>query len=531
MARHNPISDRNLRLQKKGDPASIEKARKGGIACAAAKKRKKSMQELCAVMLNQELQNDQRKKLQTMYKDIDPSDMTAQAAVIAGQISSAIRGNSMAFNALIQLQKQEEEKAAEKEKKDNAEYHIDLDLVSDTFHPVIRKIRRRKVREVVLKGGRGSGKSTTVGFDIIEEMRNNKDLHACCIRKVANTLKDSVFAKIKWAIHRLGLDDEFEIKNSPLEITLKATGQKIYFRGADKPEKIKSITPEFGYIGILWFEELDQFAGPEEIRNITQSVIRGGDEAIIYKSFNPPKSTNNWANVYVQVPKDNMVVHESTYLDVPVEWLGEPFLEEADHLKKVNPEAYEHEYLGVPNGEGGAVFTQLELRDISDEEIEGFDRIFQGVDWGLAPDPYAFVRLHYDRERETIYFIDEYVVRGARNVQTAEVLQERGYGDFPITCDSAEKKSVLDYRDLGFTAFPAKKGPGSVEYGMKWLAGRKIVIDARRTPVAAKEFTQYEFDRDKEGNLMTGYPDRDNHTIDATRYALEKYCNSRYENA
>ena len=282
---------------------------------------------------------------------------------------------------------------------------------------------------------------------------------------------------------------------------------------------------------MLWFEELDQFAGPEEVRSITESAVRGGDVAWIFKSFNPPKSANNWANEYVRIPKDNMLLHESTYTDVPREWLGEAFIAEAEHLREVNPEAYEHEYGGKANGEGGAVFTQIETRRITDEEIAGFDRIFQGVDWGLAPDPYAFVRLHYDRTRETIYFIDEYIVRGARNVQTAEVIQKRGYADFPITCDSAEKKSVLDYKSMGLRAIPARKGPGSVEYGMKWLAGRKIVIDPARTPYTHKEFTKYEFARDKEGHLITGYPDKENHTIDATRYALEVYCNSKYEQA
>lgn len=521
----------NLRPQKKGDPASIEKARRGGIASAIANKRRKSMQELCATMLAQELNSDQRKKLQTQYKDIDPNDLTAQAAVIAGQIASAIRGNSMAFAALIQLQKQEQEKIIELEEKTNKRFHTDLDIVADTFHPVARAIRRELFREFVLDGGRGSGKSSFVAIMILEQLKNHPDCHAVCVRKVGNTLKDSVYARLLWAIDKQGLTEEFETKASPLEITYKKTGQKIYFRGADKPEKIKSITPPFGYIGILSYEELDQFNGQEEIRNITQSVIRGGEFAVIFKAFNPPKSANNWANKYIKVPKDDMMVHHSTYHDVPEDWLGEPFLAEAEHLRKTNPEAYENEYEGIANGAGGAVFTQLEIRTISDEEIRTFDHIFQGVDWGLAPDPYAFVRVHYDRMRETIYFIDEYVVRGARNVQTAGVLEDRGYNDFPVTCDSAEKKSTLDYKDLGFNARNAKKGAGSVEYGMKWLAGRRIVIDPKRTPTVYEEYTQYEFDRDRDGNLITGYPDRNNHTIDATRYALEQFCNKRFENA
>ena len=394
----------------------------------------------------------------------------------------------------------------------------------------MRSIRNGEYLEYVEYGGRGSLKSSFFGQCIVEIIENNENMHAICFRKVGNTLKDSVYAQVKWAIETQHLSEDYECKANPLEITKKSTGQKIYFRGADKPEKIKSIKAPFGYIGAAWFEELDQFT-EEEVRNITQSVIRGGDKAFIFKSFNPPKSRDSWANQYVVTPKENAHFHKSSYLDAPREWLGQPFIDEAEHLKKVRPDAYEHEYLGEANAAGGQVFTHVELRKITDEEINEFDRIFQGVDWGLAPDPFAFVRLNYDRDRETIYFIDEYVERGLRNVQTAEEIQSRGYDDFQITCDSAEKKSVLDYRDLGIDAVPARKGAGSREYGFKWLAGRTIVIDPERTPHAAEEFTHYEFAKDKEGNLISGYPDGNDHTIDATRYALEKYYNKRYDPA
>lgn len=433
--------------------------------------------------------------------------------------------------ALKIKEEQEEKKRREEEARNAKPYHLDLDIIPDNFHWVIRDIRNRKHLEYDFAGGRGSTKSSTVASIIIELLKNNHDIHAVVCRQVGVTIKDSVYAKIKWAIGKQEIEEEFDSKLSPLEITLKATGQKIYFRGADDPDKIKSINPEFGYIGILWFEELDQFTGPAAVRKIEQSAIRGGDIAWIFKSFNPPKSANNWANEYINEPKDNRVVHRSTYKDVPEEWLGKPFLDEAEHLKKTNPEAYEHEYGGVANGNGGNVFQYLELRDITDEEISHMDRIYQGVDWGLYPDPYAFVRLYYDHARETIYFIDEYVCNNTSNTITGNELLNRGYDDYIITCDRAEKKSTNDYIDLGLPARNAIKGPGSVEYGMKWLINRKIVIDQRRTPHVYKEFKKYEYDRDKEGNIISGYPDRDNHTIDATRYALEAFCNKRGNSA
>lgn len=429
--------------------------------------------------------------------------------------------------ALKIKQEQEEKKAAEEAARNAKEYHMDLYNIPDCFHWAIRDIRDKKHLEYVFKGGRGSTKSTTVGMTIVELMKNNHDIHAVVCRKVGNTIKDSVYNKIKWAIGKQEFTEEFDSKLSPMEITLKSTGQKIYFRGADDPDKIKSINPEFGYIGILWFEELDQFAGPEEIRKIEQSAIRGGDLAWIFKSFNPPKTMNNWANKYVLEPKENRIVHSSTYLDVPSGWLGQPFIDEAEHLKEVNPNAYEHEYMGIANGNGGNVFEYLEIRDITDEEISHMDRIFAGVDYGWYPDAFCYLRTYYDSDREKIYLIDELYVNKWSNSKTADWIKKKGYDDYTMICDSAEPKSVNDFRDAGLPARGAVKGPGSIEYGFKFLQTKTLVIDPKRTPNAYKEITEYEYDRDKEGNVISGYPDGNDHAISALRYAYEPLFNRR----
>lgn len=433
--------------------------------------------------------------------------------------------------ALKIKEEQEAKKKAVEEAQKVKTYHMDLDMIPDSFHWAIRDIRGRRHLEYIFKGGRGSTKSSTVAMTIVELIKNHHDIHVVVCRKVGNTIKDSVYSKLKWAIGKQEFTEEFDAKKSPMEITLAATGQKIYFRGADDPDKIKSITPEFGYIGILWFEELDQFSGPEEVRKIEQSAIRGGSLAWVFKSFNPPKTANNWANKEVLEPKDNRLVHSSTYQDVPSEWLGQPFIEEAEHLKKVSPDAYEHEYGGVANGNGGMVFEYLELREITDEEIRNFDRIYQGVDWGWYPDPYTFVRSHYNHNTETIYLLDENYVNKTTNSVTGQWIIDKGYIDYDVICDSAENKSVNDYRELGILARPAIKGPGSVEYGMKWLQGKKIVIDRKRTPNAYKEFTKYEYERDKDGNIISGYPDENNHTIDAVRYSYEPLWRRRGSSA
>lgn len=431
-------------------------------------------------------------------------------------------------------EQKETQKKAEEAARAAGVYHLDLDIIADIFHPMVRDIRRELHTEYVLPGGRGSTKSSGISCIIVELLKNHSDMHALVLRKVGNTIKDSVYSQLKWAISKMGLEAEFKFKKSPFEITYIPTGQNIYFRGADDPLKIKSIKPEFGYIGIIWFEELDQFAGPEEVRNIQQSAIRGGDKAFRFKSFNPPRSRNNWANEYTaeaEFKNDAAQVVRSTYKDVPADWLGEQFINDAEHLKEVNPAAYENEYMGEANGNGGNVFEFIEERTITDEEIAQMDRIYQGVDWGWFPDPYAFVRLCYDAARETIYFIDEIGENKKTNHQTAEEIKKRGYDDYEITCDSAEKKSTNDYRDEGLAARDAIKGPGSVEYSMKWLQGKKLVFDPVRTPKANKEFKRYEYERDKEGNIISGYPDHDNHFIDATRYATESIWRRRGSSA
>lgn len=430
-------------------------------------------------------------------------------------------------------------------------------MIAPAFIKVIHDIEQQLYNEYVFPGGRGSTKSSFISLQIIDLIEKNPDMHAAIFRQVGNTLRDSVYAQICWAISALGLEDEYKCNVSPMEITKKSTGQKIFFRGNDDPMKSKGIKApalkkraverikirnaavvnkspikvENGYIGILWFEELDQFKGPEAVRTVTQSVIRGGEHTYIFKSFNPPKSANNWANKYIKIPKKDMLVTFSTYLDVPQHWLGKPFIDEAEHLKEVNPTAYENEYMGVANGTGGNVFDNVTIREITDDEIAQFDHIMNGVDWGWYPDLYSFMRVHYEPAQLKLYIWFEYTCNKQSNRQTADKLIEFGIdGNDLLTCDSAENKSIGDYKSYGLFARPAEKGPGSREYSFKWLQSlREIIIDNVRCPVAANEFLDYEYERDKDGNIISGYPDGNDHCIDAVRYATNQIWKRRGE--
>lgn len=393
--------------------------------------------------------------------------------------------------------------------------------IGSAFYAVAHDVFHHGHTHYDFSGGRGSLKSSTVSVLVPLLLINNPGTHALVLRKVANTIRDSVYAQYIWAIGELGMAAYWEAKVSPMELIYKPTGQKIMFRGADDPMKIKSIKVPFGYIAVTHFEEKDQFAGRAEIRNILQSTMRGGSAFWNFESYNPPISRDNWANKDSLEERADRLCHKSTYLQAPPEWLGEQFLAEAEHLKETDERAYQHEYLGIPVGTGGNVFENLELREITDEEISRFDRIYQGVDYGWFPDPFAFIRVHYDKTRETIYLIDEIYQNKLSNEQSAGMIKAKGYTDAYIICDSAEPKSVADFRAMGLPAKAAVKGPDSVAYGMKWLQRRKIVIDRRRTPHAYDELVNYEYDRDKDGDFISGYPDEKNHLIDALRYAVE----------
>lgn len=282
-----------------------------------------------------------------------------------------------------------------------------------------------------------------------------------------------------------------------------------------------------------------------------QSTMRGGDKYWDFRSFNPPISNMNWANQYAldAMGRDNTTVVKNTYLDVPEEWLGQAFIDEALDLKETNPRAYEHEYLGIPVGTGGNVFENVEPMYMNDEYISQFDHVYSGQDWGWYPDPFAFNKVHFDANRRNLYIFAEYHANKESNRTTFDRLysekllysdeflqanpevRQRHFmePDEILTADGAEPKSVSDYKSYGgYGCRPAEKGPDSVNYSMKWLQSlNHIYIDPKRCPETLKEFVEYEYERDKDDEIISGYPDANNHHIDAVRYALERVWKKR----
>lgn len=419
--------------------------------------------------------------------------------------------------------------------------HLDItDHIADCFIPVHEDVDRGDHTFFNLPGGRGSGKSSYISQEIVNQIMKDGSgqSNAIVIRKYANTLRGSVFNQIQWAIDTLGVSEYWKSTVIPLEFRY-VTGQVIRLSGLDDPVKLKSLRPTKGYFSILWIEEFSEIVGEPELRNLQQSVLRGGDRFTVFRSFNPPISSSNWANQYIERKDERSLTVRTDYRMIPAEWLGDLFLDEAERLKAINLRAYEHEFLGLPVGNGSEVFPNLTIRTVTDEEIQNQEYIYEGLDFGFSSDPFAFVRVAYDRKTDTIMFLDEIYKRGCGNKEIADLIIERGYhktGKLKgmsmfhevyeerqlIICDCAEPKSIVDLHDCGLRAVGCHKEPGCVQYRTRWLQHRKIVIDPERTPESAREFQNYCYVVDrKTGEITSELPDRDCHTIDSCAYALD----------
>ena len=491
---------------------TTEKAREigklGGIASGKAKKEKKLFKQAIEEKLGQSLES-----------------------MVDAMIKQANEGNVKAFEVLRDTAGQNPDKIKDDVEEEKRMIYIPAKDIGKAFVDLYRDIEERKHYEYWLEGGRGSIKSSFWSELVAEILENNENMCALLIRKVGNTLKDSVFSQMQWGIDKLAetypeVGKHWKATKSPLEIKNENTGQIIYFRGADDPVKIKSIKPPKGkYIGIVVYEEFDQMNGMNEVGTIDRSVIRGGEDFIMLRVYNTPTSSQHFVNKEKRIPKADRLVHRSSYLDVPKEWLGSKFFDEAEYMKSVNERQWRNVYLGEETGTGGNVFENVELREITDSEIETFDYIYMGLDFGWFPDPLAWTKMCYNPAQKTLYIFDEFVVNKMSNADVWEYLtKEKGVtNNDMIIADSAENKSIGDFKSYGALMYGAEKGAGSVDYSMKWLASlTKIVIDPERCPTSAEEFSTYEYMQDKDGNYISGYVDADNHCIDSVRYALNK---------
>lgn len=413
------------------------------------------------------------------------------------------------------------------------------EIVLDQFKPFWIASKKKKHLRYVLKGGRGSGKSFHIPMRIMLDIMEYP-VSAIGVRKVQNTILKSVYANFKGAANAMGVRHLFRFVDSKLEITYKPRGNKIYFTGADDSDKIKSIKDADFPLAIMWIEELAEFKNEDEVTTIENSVLREELEGKIanfsmrkrvypfdysfYYSYNPPKRRQSWVNKKYESSfiDANTYVDHSTYLGNP--YLSKKFIEEAENVKKNKPMKYRWEYLGEAIGSGIVPFDNLQVESgsITDEMVANFDNIRQGLDYGYATDPLAFVRWHYDKKRNCIYAIDELYEVKCSNRRAAQWIKSNKYHYQEIIAE-VEPKSNAEMRnehDISKIR-QVTKGPDSVEYGEKWLDDLDaIYIDPLRTPNIAKEFENIDYQTDRDGNPKPRLEDKDNHTIDATRYAF-----------
>ncbi len=401
-------------------------------------------------------------------------------------------------------------------------------LIPSHFHDLWRATKDKSILNIVAKGGRGSGKSSDTAI-IISQLIMRYPVNALILRKIDNTLASSVFEQIKWAINEMQVSHLFQVKVSPMEIIYKPRGNKMIFRGAQNPERIKSLKDARFPFTIAWIEELAEFKTEDEVTTITNSLLRGElDDGLFYKfyyTYNPPKRKQSWVNKKYETSfqPDNTFVHHSTYFNNP--YIAKEFIKEAEGAKERNEMRYKWEYLGEAIGSGVVPFNNLQIETIHQDLYDTFDNIRNAVDFGYATDPLAFVRWHYDKKKRILYAMDEYYGVQISNREFANWLHKKGYQSDDIYADSAEPKSIAELKkEHGIKRIKGvKKGKDSVEYGEQWLDDlQAIVIDPKRTPNIAREFENIDYQTDKDGNVKPRLEDKDNHTIDATRYALER---------
>ncbi|OUO62067.1 terminase [Collinsella sp. An271] len=411
-------------------------------------------------------------------------------------------------------------------------------LVIPRFHDVLGDIMAHGHTHYWLHGGRGSTKSSFISVCIVLLILANPEANAVVVRRFSNTLRDSVYQQVLWAIDALGLIEWFRARVSPMEVVYLPTGQRIVFRGADDPLKLKGTKFPRGYAAVIWLEELDQFDGIEAVRSILNSLRRGGSDFWVFYSYNPPRSAASWVNVErdERLRRADTLVRGSSYLDVlesHPDWIGAPFIEEAEYLRGVDETAWRWEYLGEVTGTGGAIFGNVVAERIGLARAAA-GRVRVGLDWGWWPDPWRCVRCAWEPAERRLLIVGERSATRMTPEETGRLVQEvltfsdapgeQAYlHDEPVWCDDTPdgKVQMATYRrDLGIRARPARKARMR-RLSYEWLAGlREIVIDPAACPLTLEEFRMKEYRRERDGTWTDEIPDGGDHSIDAVRYAM-----------
>ena len=523
-----------------GTPFNSETARAAALRSAESKRRKKSLAELVLAFAESDLEKAPKiaAQIKAMTNAVNEEELTIGAATVAAQYNAAIKGDTKAFRVIAELEEKARGKRKEKVDSFTADYGT---LIAEPFLAAHRRIwNGKRGGEFWLYGGRTSTKSSAISLELVGLLMSYPELDALITVKHQTTIRDGVYRQVEWALDKLGVSELWEKTLTPLQMVNRATGQLITFRGCDRSEKSKGLTPPVGtYYGVQWFEECDQLGGMGEIRTVQQTATRhGGKGSAFWRfySFNPPRSKDSWANkVIAQRIADGEPVYRANYNDVPPEWIDDQVRIDAERLKQEDEMAYRHEYLGEPIGFGNEVFDRVEVREQTDEEASRIQQWVYGVDWGFSQDPFCWVRAGYIPATRTLYVVDEFSGLGLSDAETAKEVAGRMQKPLEIApmtvadsepyatvmCDSAEPKSIANWKAEGIAARGApKQGAYNVRNSIKWLQQRAKIVVLPRCKLAAEELSNYSYVITPSGELTAQLPDANNHAIDALRYAV-----------
>ncbi len=504
---------------------TVDDQRAGGKKSGEIRRRKRDTAKIVEKMLCSELNKKDKEKVKEISGELEKDEMTVNALMIAGQIKAAMCGNVGAFQNLQSYL----ERSNVKDDSDS-DYTIPITDITVDFLETYRTVHKifdgkSDIQEIILKGGRGSIKSNFWSALVEETIRNDPQAHCVVTRRYKTDLRNSVYSQFMKTITRHNKLDDWEFTTSPLMAKYKKTGQCVLFVGADKPLSLKSYNLSFGYIKLLINEECDEMAGIEQLDNIYDTFIRADAPAINIKVFNPPKSANNFMNEYTasKVGDRLSYISHSYYYNVPKEWLGERFFQRAEWFKEHKPKYYANNYLGEVTGTGGAIFENLELRKITDDEIKRMSYFYYGLDFGYEH-PQTFIKCFYDFETDILYPIEEVYSRRCKNSTFANKIKK--YKNVEIIADSARPDNISEMNDWGFDVVGAVKRWGmnkGRDYCWEWLRQcNKIVVDRERTPHLADEMTKLEFELLKDGTFSSEYPKLGEDCVMALIYALNR---------
>ena len=381
-----------------------------------------------------------------------------------------------------------------------------------------------KKRYRVCKGSRGSKKSKTVALNMIHRIMEYPLSNGLCIRRYQNTLRNSVFSDLKWAIHKLGLDAYFECTVSPMQIVRKSTGQVILFRGLDDGLKITSISVDYGVLCWVWVEEAYEISNEDDFNKLDMSIrgeVPDGYFKQITLTFNPWSSTSWLKPRFFDTPDEDTFTKTTT-------WECNEWLDEADRniflkMKKNNPRRYRIEGEGEWGIAEGLIYDKVRFEDFNVDAIRAIPGIKSafGLDFGFT-DPNAFTCFLIDNAAMKIYVFDEWYKTGVTNKIIAQAIKEKGYGGQRIICDSAEPKSIAELQEEGIKAESSRKGKDNVNHGIQLIQNYEIIVHERNCPEFKKEIQNYCWAKDKDGK-PTDKPDHEfSHGMDSMRYAVTK---------